>query len=162
MRVPTLGVLATGILACTGCDSPRPTDVGEIVKVVDGDTVDIVIGGRRERVRLLGIDTPEVYVADGAAAECFGQEASAFTAELLAAGTSVRLERDVVGRDDYGRLLAYVYLVDGGSMVNETIVRQGFARPLIIEPNGALADRLVAAATAAEADELGLWAACRG
>ncbi|MGI9053812.1 MAG: thermonuclease family protein, partial [Ilumatobacteraceae bacterium] len=80
----------------------------------------------------------------------------------LPEGTAVRLERDVVGRDDYGRLLAYIYLVDDGSMVNEAIVRQGYATPLIIEPNGALAGRLVAAATAAEADALGLWAACGG
>ena len=156
------GAFAVGILACTGCDSAPPGDVGVVVKVVDGDTLDVEIGGRRERVRLLGIDTPEVYVDAGGVAECFGPEASAFAAELLAEGTSVRLERDVVGRDDYGRLLAYVYRVDDGSMVNEVIIRQGYAKPLIIEPNGTFADRLVAAATAAEDDDLGLWAACGG
>ncbi len=57
----------------------------------------------------------------------------------------MRLERDVVGRDDYGRLLAYVYLVDDGSLVNETIARQGYARPLTIAPNDAFAARFVAA-----------------
>ena len=74
----------------------------------------------------------------------------------------MRLERDVVGRDDYGRLLAYVYLAADGSLVNETIVRQGYARPLTIAPNGVFAARFVAAAVAAEADDLGLWGACGG
>lgn len=172
MRLAQVAVLAVGLAACPvlACTSPstRPADVGTVIGVVDGDTVDIEIGGRGERVRLLGIDTPEVYVDDGRGpAECFGPEASAFTSELLAEGSDVRLERDVVGRDDYGRLLAYVYLladgeVTGGNMVNKTIVRQGFARPLIIAPNGAHAALLVAAATAAEADDLGLWSACAG
>jgi micrococcal nuclease len=157
------------VLAATACDggAAQPADVGTIVHVVDGDTVDIEIGGTRERVRLLGIDTPEVHVPEGRAPECFGPEASAFTAELLPEGAAVRLERDVVGRDDYGRLLAYVFVLEdgdvaGGAMANEAIVRQGYARPLIIEPNGAYADLLVGAATAAEAAGLGLWAACSG
>ena len=130
--------------------------------VVDGDTIDVSIGGRDERVRLLGIDTPETHVAEGAAPECFGPEASSFTATLLPAGTAVRLERDVVGRDHYGRLLAYVYVVDGGVLVNEEIIRQGMARPLRIEPNGTFAARFVEAARHAEAKGLGLWAACAG
>jgi micrococcal nuclease len=165
MRVLAVGALTGGILACAG---PSPTDVGTVIEVVDGDTVDVELAGRRERVRLLGIDTPEVHVGgEGGAPECFGPEASAFTAELLAVGAPVRLERDVVGRDDYGRLLAYVYVMAGGEetggrMVNEAIVRQGYARPLIIEPNGAYAALLVAAATAAEAEGLGLWAGCSG
>ncbi|CAN5708996.1 hypothetical protein BH18ACT2_BH18ACT2_09700 [soil metagenome] len=167
MRVPAAVLLTIGLVACAS-PSTRPADVGTVIGVVDGDTVDIEIGGRSERVRLLGIDTPEVYVDDGRGpAECFGPEASEFTSELLAEGSDVRLERDVVGRDDYGRLLAYVYVladgeVTGGNMVNEAIVRQGFARPLIIAPNGAHAALLVAAATAAEADDLGLWSGCAG
>ena len=91
-------------------------DTAVVTRVVDGDTIDVAIGGRDERVRLLGIDTPEVHVAEGAAPECFGPEASAFTGDLLPDGHRVRLERDVVGRDDYGRLLAYVYLVDDGAL----------------------------------------------
>ena len=81
---------------------------------------------------------------------------------LLPAGTAVRLERDVVGRDDYGRLLAYVHRVDDGLFVNEAIIRQGYATPLTIEPNDTFAGQFVAAATAAENDGLGLWAACTG
>lgn len=169
MRLVTFAALAGGILACPACDQApaEPADVGTVIDVIDGDTVDIEIAGIEERVRLLGIDTPEVFLADGAAPECFGPESSAFTAELLTEGARVRLERDVVGRDDYGRLLAYIYVLDdgevtGGSMVNEAIVRHGYARPLIIAPNGAYATRLVAAAAAAEAEDLGLWGGCDG
>jgi len=163
MRILALALVAV-TAACDG-GAAKPPDVGTVVRVVDGDTVDIEIGGTTERVRLLGIDTPEVHVPEGSPPECFGPEASAFTAELLGDGAAVRLERDVVGRDDYGRLLAYVYVLDdravtGGTMANEVIVRQGYARPLIIAPNGAYAGLLVAAATAAEAEGLGLWAGC--
>jgi endonuclease YncB( thermonuclease family) len=93
------------LLVGTAC-SPRAdaTDEGVVELVVDGDTVDIVIGGREERVRLIGLDTPETHVDNGPP-ECYGPEAAAFTASLLPVGTAVRLERDVVGRDDYGRLL---------------------------------------------------------
>jgi endonuclease YncB( thermonuclease family) len=145
-----------------GC-RPAPTTTGTatVEAVVDGDTIDVHIGGRDERVRLIGVDTPETYVADGPP-DCYGPEASAFTATLLPAGAAVRLERDVVGRDDYGRLLAYVYRLDDGSLVNETLARQGYARPLTIEPNEAFAARFVAATIAAEAEGLGLWGACGG
>ena len=128
--------------------------------VVDGDTVDIEIAGREERVRLIGIDTPETYVTDGPP-ECFGPEASAFTQSLLPIGTEVRLTRDVVGRDDYGRLLAYVHRRSDGLFINEAIVAGGYARPLSIAPNDAFAARFVTAATHAEADDRGLWEACR-
>ena len=114
-------------------------------------------------MRLLGIDTPEVAheaFGDRAAsdAECYGDEAAAFTARLLPAGSQVRLERDVVGRDHYGRLLAHVHL--GGTYVNVEVVRRGYAQPLFIAPNAVNRDVIVAAATAAEADDVGLWRAC--
>ena len=148
------------LLGCAGAS--QPTDVGTVTAVVDGDTIDVRINGADERVRLLGIDTPEVHRRDGGPPDCFGPEASTFTATLLPAGTEVRLVRDVVGRDDYGRLLAYVYRAADGMLVNEVLVRQGLARPLRIAPNGALAERFVAAAVAAEASGLGLWASCGG
>jgi len=152
-------VLATAV----GCTSAPVTGAGgaTVEFVVDGDTIDVLIDGSEERVRLLGIDTPETRLDDGPP-ECYGPEATAFTTSLLPAGTAVRLERDVVGRDDYGRLLAYVYRADDGMLVNEELIRQGYARPLRIEPNGVLADHFVAAAVAAEAAGVGLWAACGG
>lgn len=147
----------------TGCATAVPAvTAATVVEVVDGDTVVIDIGGREEHVRLIGIDTPEVYVDEGEQPDCYGPEASAFTKGLLPPGTPVRLERDVVGRDDYDRLLAYVYVLADGRMVNEAIVAGGFATPLSIVPNTAFAARFVAAATAAEAAGLGLWGACGG
>ncbi len=132
---------------------------------VDGDTIDVRIdtGGvdHDERVRLIGIDTPETHHPT-LPVECFGPEASAFTAELLPLGTPVRLERDLVGRDDYGRLLAYVHRAEDGRFVNEALVAEGYARPFPYEPNTTHAERFVAAAIAAEAAGLGLWSACSG
>lgn len=168
--MPGFRVAATALIAAllTGCDDAATTArPGEAVvtHVVDGDTIDVLIGGRTERVRLLGIDTPEIaHDAFGDrpanAAECHGDEASAFTASLLPSGTQVRLERDIVGRDDYGRLLAYVFRTDDGLLVNVEIVRRGHAQPLTIEPNVARHDEIVAAARDAEQAEAGLWAAC--
>lgn len=138
-----------------------PPDVGVVEYVVDGDTIDLEIGGREERVRMIGINTPEIAHEDEPA-ECFGPEAAAFTSDLLPEGTEVRLERDVVGRDDYGRLLAYVYRRSDGALVNELIVAGGYARPLTIPPNDTYAEVFVAAATAADAAGTGLWSACAG
>jgi micrococcal nuclease len=131
----------------------------EIDRVVDGDTVDVRIDGAIERVRLIGIDTPETK-RENAPIECYGPEATAFTTQLLPPGTPVLLVRDTVGRDDFGRLLAYVYRTADGVFVNLELVRQGFAQPLTIPPNTAHRDELVDAATAAEDADLGLWAAC--
>lgn len=167
--VPTVAlvlVAAVGIVIArrlSAGDAPSlPPDVGVVEYVVDGDTVDIVINGTEERVRLIGIDTPEIAHDDGSPAECFGPEAAAFTAEQLPVGTEVRLERDIVGRDDYGRLLAYVYRRSDDLLVNEAIAAGGYAQPLTIAPNDAYTQRFVDASIAAEAAGLGLWGACAG
>ncbi len=153
----------TILLCLFGCTAGAETSadgIATVVHVVDGDTIDVAIGGRNERVRLIGIDTPETKKPN-TPIECFGPEASAFTAQLLPEGTEVRIERDVVGRDDYDRLLGYVHLVDGsGTFVNMDIVERGFARPLTIEPNSTFARDFAAAARRAERSDLGLWAAC--
>ncbi len=185
MRTVLVGV-AVIATACSGGSSAArspasatslgPTKGANAIvdRVVDGDTVVVVIdggdGGVEESVRLIGIDTPETVKPDSPV-ECFGPEASAFTTELLPPGTAVRLERDVEARDDYGRLLAYVYVVDaatesdttGGDLfVNLEIVRQGFASLLTFPPNVAHVDEFVDAARAAEAADVGLWASCGG
>lgn len=161
-------VTTTAIVAVAGCaaqpaSTPTPGPNATVVEIIDGDTIDADIGGRRERVRLLGIDTPEVAhaAASGRAAtdgECFGDEATAFTRSLIPPGTQIRLERDIVGRDHYDRVLAHVHV--GGLYVNGEIVRRGFAAPLFIEPNGVHRALIVAAARAAEADDIGMWASC--
>jgi micrococcal nuclease len=131
-----------------------------VVGVVDGDTIDVTVDGREERVRLIGIDTPETVKPD-TPVECYGPQASARTKELLPAGTPVRLERDLVARDDYGRLLAYVFRTDG-LFVNRDLVDDGFARPLAIEPNLAYEDAFEQSAHDAKAAGLGLWSHCPG
>jgi micrococcal nuclease len=159
--------LAVAVGACgDGTDAAvRPTGDtavepnADVERIVDGDTLDVDVDGRLERVRLIGIDTPETKRPE-TPVECFGPEATEFTASLLPPGTSVRLERDVVGRDDYGRLLAYVYRSDDGLFVNREIVRRGFARPLTYPPNVAHAELFVDAARAAERGDEGLWLGC--
>jgi micrococcal nuclease len=165
------GWVAVGfVAACTNAAADQApsatsgsgTPANAVVElVVDGDTIDVTVDGDTERVRLIGIDTPETKKPD-TPVECFGPEATAFTRSLLTPGTPVRLERDVVGRDDYGRLLAYLYRASDGILVNYEIIRQGYARPLTIAPNDSYADQFVQAARAAERDDAGLWAGCRG
>lgn len=161
--------MAWGGAACSGAARTEPTATplptpltpnGVVRYVVDGDTVDIEINGTEERVRLIGIDTPETKKPN-TPVECFGPEASAFTTALLPVGTPLHLERDVEGRDKYQRLLAYVYLADG-TFVNLEIVSRGYAHLLTIPPNVAHVDEFVSAARAAEAANTGLWGGCTG
>ena len=161
VRCPVvLGLLLLG--ACT-THAPSGASWGNatVVSVTDGDTISVMVRGTKEKVRLIGIDTPETKKPD-TPVQCFGPEATAFTTSLLPPGTEVRLERDVEPRDKYGRLLAYVYLASDRSFVNLAIVRQGYARPLTIPPNVAHSSEFVDAARAAEADDIGLWAGCTG
>jgi len=162
--VVALGALAACDATSTTTTAPAPGELeanAVIDDVIDGDTVDVIITGREERVRLIGIDTPETKKPNSPI-ECFGPEATAFTEALLPIGTPVYIERDVVNRDDFGRLLGYVYRADDGIFVNYEIMRQGFAQPLSIPPNDTFAELFADAARAAEADDAGLWAACSG
>lgn len=157
-------LIAVSILVA-GCTDPTvdPDGLATVTHAVDGDTIDVRIGGRDERIRLIGIDTPETKKPNWPV-ECFGPEASAFTAALLPVGATIHIERDIVGRDDYGRLLGYIWISDAtddrGLFVNHEIIRQGYATPMTIEPNSFYAAEFAAAAKAAEAEDLGLWAAC--
>jgi micrococcal nuclease len=139
----------------------RPEQAGVaavVVRVVDGDTVDVRVDGRDERIRLIGIDTPETK-KPGSPVECFGPEAADRLAALLPVGSEVRLLGDVEPRDDYGRLLAYVFLPDG-RFVNLSLVADGYATTLRIEPNTSFSPELRAAEAAASTGRVGLWAAC--
>jgi micrococcal nuclease len=130
-----------------------------VVSVIDGDTIEVAVAGRTERVRLLGIDTPE-SVDPSRPVECHGPEASALTHQLLPEGTALVLERDQEARDHYDRLLAYVFRRDDGLFVNEAVLAAGEAELLTIEPNVAYRDRLASAADAARQAGAGLWGAC--
>jgi micrococcal nuclease len=161
-----VALLAT-LTACRSGTSSAPTSTSTLVtnavldRVIDGDTIDVRIGGHTERVRLIGIDTPETKKPD-TPVQCFGPEASAFAESLMPAGTPLHLERDVEARDAYDRLLAYVYRSDDGLFVNLTIIRQGYARLLTIPPNVAHTDEFVAAQREARTAGIGLWTGCAG
>lgn len=132
-----------------------------VTSVTDGDTIRVrTAAGASERVRLIGIDTPE-SVDPRQPVECFGREASAQTKDLLPAGTRVRLEPDSERRDRFGRLLAYVWRHDDGLFVNAWLVDGGWATPFRVPPNVRYADDLSRLGAAARAADRGLWRACR-
>ncbi len=131
---------------------------GRVVKVVDGDTIHVELAGVREKVRYIGVDTPETR-HPGKGAQCYGHKAADFNAQLLR-GERVRLVRDVEERDRYGRLLAYVYRARDGLFVNAELVRLGFAQPLSIAPDVRFAARFAQLAREAREQGRGLWAAC--
>jgi len=151
-------LIATGTAACATTVHP---DVGRAVisSHVDGDTVVVNIHGTSERVRLLGIDTPELRGDDGRP-ECGALGAAQATAELLPIGTAVTLTRDIVPRDHYGRLLAHIFRTGDTRSVNEALLRRGLARQLVIEPNTALAEEYHEAEREARAAQRGIWGDC--
>jgi micrococcal nuclease len=127
-----------------------------VSRVIDGDTVEVRIGGVEDEVRYIGIDTPET-VKPGAPVQCFGPQASAVNHRLVE-GRPARLIFDRERRDVYGRLLAYVYV--GGRFVNAYLVRHGYARTLTIPPNTAHAGLFDRLAQVAGRGGLGLWGSC--
>jgi micrococcal nuclease len=132
-----------------------------VIETIDGDTIDVRIGYKRQRIRLLGIDTPETK-DPRKPVQCFGREASERTDKLLPPGTIVQLEHDLEKHDAYNRLLAYVWRASDGLFVNLDLVAGGYADILSIPPNTAHADEFRAAMTAAKATPVGLWATCGG
>lgn len=127
-----------------------------VVQAIDGDTIEARVDGGLEDVRYIGVDTPET-VKPGAPVQCFGPRASTFNHRLVE-GRRVRLVFGVERHDDYGRLLAYVYL--GHRLVNATLVRRGLARSLTIAPNDRLAPLFRRLELRAARDGRGLWGAC--
>jgi micrococcal nuclease len=127
-----------------------------VVRAVDGDTIEVRLGGHLEDVRYIGIDTPET-VKPGAPVQCFGPRASDFNHGLVE-HRRVRLVFGVERRDTYGRLLAYVHL--GGRFVNAILVRRGLARSLTIPPNDRYAPVFRRLELRAARAGRGLWDAC--
>lgn len=158
-----IGSLLALVVLCAACGRSQGPALGTgeavVKRVVDGDTIIVHVGGRDERVRLIGIDTPET-VDPRKPVQCFGKEASAHTHELLPPGTVVRLERDAEPRDRYDRLLAYVYRVSDGLFVNLALARDGYAQLLTIAPNVSYVDQLRAAVADARRAGRGLWSSC--
>lgn len=165
MRPPprALLLIALGLLLALAATAgaaklPPGGQLARIAHVVDGDTVELVNG---ERIRLVQIDTPEVYNSP----ECYGGQASAITKRLLPRGTMVRLygEPKTDAVDAYGRLLRYLFRVRDGLDVNVQLVRVGAAAPYFYDyRRGRYAGLLVRLALRARARHLGLWGRCPG
>jgi micrococcal nuclease len=153
-----LAAAAVLVLANERPGSVRSTSA-LVTRVVDGDTVQVRLEGHAEKVRLIGIDTPE-SVEPGTPVECFARAASAESRRLLAS-RRVTLRFDAERRDRYRRLLAYVYRDGDGLFVNAALLGGGFARPLPISPNLAHAEEFARLARRASRRGRGLWRACR-
>ena len=126
----------------------------EVLKVVDGDTIQIEFNGKKERVRLIGIDTPESVHPDETKNTENGKKASEYT-KLLLEGKSVSLEFDVEERDKYGRLLAYVYL--DKEMINKKLLADGYAQLETVPPNVKYVDEFTTVLEEAKKEKRGLW-----
>jgi len=157
MRIKTvLSVLFLSLALTPAFAAPPPYDErkARVIAVIDGDTISVLISGFYERrVRYIGIDAPEMR------RDCFASEATAANRQLVL-GKDVTLERDVRDVDRFGRLLRYVYLPTG-EMVNELLVRWGYAVARSYPPDTKYRTRFEAAERQAQQANAGLWGACR-
>ncbi len=147
--------VASGAPAAFAPDGP--TVEARVDRVVDGDTIIVILAGQRQRLRYIGIDTPESVKPD-TPVERMGREATAAN-EALVEGRTVVLETDVSDTDRFGRLLRDVWVERDGVLVlvNLELVRMGFAHVTTFPPDVKYADRLLAALDQARASGVGLW-----
>lgn len=158
-------------IGCSGekqHDSDVSGDYATVEKITDGDTFSVIFNGRKEKIRLIGIDTPESRRNDRSKKQgkeenldqedivAMGKEAKAFISRQIQKGHQVRLEFDVQERDKYGRFLCYVYLEDG-RMLNEIMIGEGYAYPLTIAPNVKYESKFRQAFVEARENSRGLW-----
>jgi micrococcal nuclease len=139
-----------------------------VVRIVEGDTLKINYNGQEESIRFIGIDIPESWSNSKAMRDAerskediktiiaMGKQATTFTKSLVKSGDTVRIEFDVQTKDRYGRLLGYVYLPDG-SMLNEQIVKAGYANLMTYPPNVKYEERFLKAFREARENRRGLW-----
>jgi micrococcal nuclease len=133
-----------------------------VVRVVDGDTIEVSIEGTLNKIRYIGVNTPET-VDPRRPVECFGKEAKKMNQALVESNT-VYLEPDITEVDDYNRLLRYVYVRRGDELIHvgEALIRLGFAQPMTIPPNVKMSQIYTSAVQKARAESLGLWGKCSG
>jgi micrococcal nuclease len=140
------------------CACETGGDAGEgytVTRVVDGDTIIIDMDGAEERVRLIGVDTPESVHPDESRNVPYGEIASKFTKERLE-GRKVEIELDTQERDRYGRILAYVYI--DGEMFNKALLSEGHAQISTYPPNVRYVDEFTLLQQEARNSGAGLWA----
>ena len=139
-----------------------------VTRVIDGDVIQVIYGGVEKRVRLIGIDAPESRIDRKALKDAnmsehdieaiveMGAKAKAYVNGLIKRGNFITIEFDIKEMDRYGRLLCYVYL-SNGKMLNEEIVKAGYANVKSIPPNVKYKDRFLNAFEYAKETKGGLW-----
>lgn len=143
-------------------------DSVKVLWVVDGDTLKVNFEGKKQSIRLIGIDTPESRKNKRAEKQAErtdqdidaiisqGKQAKKFVESLVDSGDKVTIEFDAQERDHYGRILGYVYL-ENGKMLNEEILKAGYANVLTIPPNVKYQERFLKALKEAREEGRGLW-----
>jgi endonuclease YncB( thermonuclease family) len=157
--LPSVGSNVLGVEEAS--NAAKINNLVQVIKVVDGDTIEVLIDGQKKTIRLIGINTPET-VDPRRPVQCYGKEASDETKKLLT-GKSVYLSKDVSETDKYDRLLRFVYLpIENGQMlfVNDYLVRQGFANNYPYPPDVKYDDQFRQAEKEAREQKKGLWSAC--
>lgn len=158
IRVISIALLAV-LSLLFGCMAQNASEGGRadenisayIEKVVDGDTVDATISGKRKQIRLIGVDAPEL------GQKPWGKRSRKFLEDLIAAsGWQVRIEYDVEKRDKFDRILAYLWTRDG-KMINEEMLINGYAVLFTFPPNVKHVERLRAAQVIARENKRGIW-----
>jgi micrococcal nuclease len=157
--MPSIGSNVLGVDEAS--NAANINNLVQVIKVVDGDTIDVLINGQKQTVRLIGINTPET-VDPRRPVQCFGKEASNETKRLLE-GKQVYLTKDVSETDKYNRILRLVYLpLENGQMlfVNDYLVRQGFASNYTYPPDIKFDSQFRQAEKEARDNNRGLWSKC--
>ncbi|MDD5688541.1 MAG: thermonuclease family protein [Elusimicrobia bacterium] len=141
----------------------------KVLYIIDGDTIKIEYNKKPTSVRLIGIDTPESKNNAKARRDAqrtgkdvrtittLGKQASDYLKTLVKKGDIIKIVFDVQKTDRYGRLLGYVYLSDSSTMLNETIIRAGYASPMTIPPDVKYKDLFLKAYQEARENKRGLW-----
>ena len=148
-----VGIL--GLVSAAPTFTPVSTHPVKVTHVIDGDTIEVCcLNGRPEKVRYVGVNTPETkHPIKGV--ETYGRAAAEANRKLVA-GKTVHLEFDVEQRDKYGRLLAYVYLQDG-TFVNAWLVQHGYAQVMTVPPNVKYQELFLRHQQGAREAKRGLW-----
>jgi micrococcal nuclease len=167
---PTAGVTPTPVPSATASPMPSTAEptvapsgtagrtLAQVVRVVDGDTIVVVMDGVESRLRYIGVNTPET-VDPRRPVECYGREASQRNRELVE-GQTVELEKDVSETDQYDRLLRYVWV--NGDMVNAILVREGYALASTYPPDVKYQELFLDLEQEAREAGRGLWTGCFG
>ncbi len=169
-----IGLVAIGVMFLKGGFGKKDKQIENsnntvtIVKIIDGDTYEVNLNGKKEKVRLIGIDTPEskankkAYKDSKRSKEDVktivkeGLKAKEFVKSLIKEGDVLKIEFDVRERDQYGRLLAYLYLPNG-KMLNNVIIEEGYAAPLTYPPNVKYVELFRESYIKARENKKGLW-----